>query len=489
MQQDANQLFAKYNLDASTLKLTNGSELSNLQVVRHVPNRRIVCSGVWQNKKVYAKLFFGKSAQRYATRDAAGVTYMQAAAIKTPALLYQGELANRQGLALIFEEVPNAENAESLWQNSDKKAHFNLAQKLVQAVAQHHNAGLIQTDLYLKNFLVQGKKVITLDGDGIRQFASLSEQKALKNLAVLFSKFDVLELESWLPELLETYAKTKAWQGMPDSVDIKNSANKHRRLVASNYANKKVFRMCTDVHLHALRGLFYAASTAYSALDLPTSTDILDAAITPQTRIKNGKTCTVATTLIGDKKIVIKRYNIKGFWHGASRALRQTRAATSWANAHRLRLLDIATAKPIALIEERKFFLKGKSYFLAEYIDAPNVAEYFKQIDGKSARATTIKQIAILFYRLFLLQLSHGDMKATNIKILDGQPVLIDLDSMQQHNQARRALQAHVRDLRRFMQNWQAEPALYNAFVKAFRVVYKDQSPLDMANFQNELIA
>ena len=82
---------------------------------------------------------------------------------------------------------------------------------------------------------------------------------------------------------------------------------------------------------------------------------------------------------------------------------------------------------------------------------------------------------------MYLLQISHGDMKATNIKLQNNKPVLIDLDSMRQHSQATPALQAHVRDLRRFMQNWQSDASLYNAFMKAFVTIYKDQTPLEMA--------
>ena len=198
--------------------------------------------------------------------------------------------------------------------------------------------------------------------------------------------------------------------------------------------------------------------------------------------LKNGNTCTVALAEIDNKKIVIKRYNIKNFWHGVSRAFRQSRAVVSWANAHRLKLLNIATAKPVALIEHRKYGLKGKTYFLAEYIDAPDVAQYFAQTQNKTQykkqRAEAIKNIVTLFYKLHLLQVSHGDMKATNIKMQGAQPVLIDLDSMQQHQWHYFAQKAHVRDLKRFMQNWQNDNALYNAFVKTFKVIYEDHTPL-----------
>ena len=466
---------------ALNLNLADGSSFAGDEVVRVVPNKRLVCKGIWQKKAVYAKLFIADKARSYALRDEAGVRYLLAANIKTPTLMYSGEIAENKGYVLIFEAIERAQNAEENWKNLSSKARDELATRLVQEIAKHHNAGLLQTDLYLKNFLVDGNVIYTLDGDGIRKYKKLSQNQALENLSVLLSKFDVLELESWLQELLKTYTEARGWQALPDAEVIRKMTSAHRQKVASNYADKKVFRQCTDVNIHALEGLYIAVSSHALNLDLMQITEQMDTYFTKDNLLKSGRTCTVAVCEINGKQIVIKRYNIKNFWHGAGRALRQTRAAVSWANAHRLKLLDIATAKPVALIEERKFGLKGKAYFLCEYIDAPDAVQFFTACANKASRADAIKNIATLFYKLYLLRVSHGDTKATNIKIVNNQPVLIDLDSMAQHGFAFFALKAHARDLRRFMQNWKDDQALYNGFVKTFKAIYVDHTPLKMA--------
>ncbi len=476
------QVLNQYGLIADTLMLSNGTQLSVLNIVRYVPNRRIVCSALWQNQQVYTKLFIGKDAKSYAQRDEAGVRNLQAANVLTPNLLYSGELPNNQGYVLVFKAITAAENIEIKRISLSRKACFELAKNLVKTVAQHHQAGILQTDLYLKNFLVDGNTIYTLDGDGIRKYTRLSQQQALENLSVLLSKFDVLEIESWLHDLLKIYAEARTWQAAPDTKLIKKMTNAHRQKVASNYADKKVFRQCTDVAIFKDSRVFTAFSSAFLDLDLPKTAQKADDLITSQNLLKNGNTCTVAKVEINDQSIVIKRYNIKSFWHGVSRAFRQTRAAVSWANAHRLKLLDIATAKPIALIEERKFgLIKGKAYFLCEYIDAPDAAQFFAECADKNARSEAVKNITTLFYKLYLLRISHGDTKASNFKIVDNKPVLIDLDSMQQHRFTALALKAHARDLRRFMRNWKETPAMYNAFVKAFKVVYADNAALKLA--------
>ncbi len=480
-QTDLHEITAPGKLVLS-LSLSDGSNLLCDAVVRVISNKRLVCKGVWQQKTVYAKLFIGVRAAQYFARDLAGVTDLVVAKIASPALLFQGRTQDNAYI-LVFEAIVNALNAEQAWQNLVFKTRFALAKNLVNELAKHHNAGLLQTDLYLKNFLVSDNKIYTLDGDGIRKFTRLSQQQALQNLCVLLSKFDVLEVEIWLADLLNVYAEKRGWVALPDVGSIKALTNAYRQKVASNYAEKKVFRSCTDVKKYTLGCLWILVCREYENINFSGNLDTL---LTAQNLLKNGNTCTVALSEIDGKKIVIKRYNIKSFWHGISRAFRQTRAAVSWANAHRLKLLGVVTAKPIALIEQRNFCLfKSKAYFLAEYVDALDAAQFFAKTRDKTQRAKAIKNIVTLFYKLYLLQISHGDMKASNLKISGSQPVLIDLDSMRQHQSAFFFERTHVRDLRRFMQNWQNDNALYNAFVKTFRVVYEDLEPLEKAGIFN----
>lgn len=475
------QILSQYGLDAAGILLQDKSQLKNLSVVRHLPDRRLVFQGEWGDISVYVKLFIGKNYRRYAQRDEMGVQYLTGANLLTPSLLYAGDLPSGKGYVLIFQEIANAENVETLWKRLAGNACLKLAKQMVKTLAQHHQANLLQTDLHLKNFLIQDEAIYTLDGDGIRRYSNLTQQQAFKNLSVLFSKFDVLDVENWLAELLQIYAEARGLHALPDAARIEATTNGQRQKIASNYADKKVFRQCTDVNItgnfSALGGLFIAASSDAN-MNIPKNMVELDALIQPHNLLKNGNTCTVALAEIDNKKTVIKRYNIKSFWHGLSRAFRPSRAAASWSNAHRLNILDIATAKPIALYERRTFGLRGQAYFLQEYLDLPDVKQYFAQTKNKTQRAEAVKNIVTLFYKLYLLQISHGDMKATNIKMQGTQPVLIDLDSMQQHRFYFTSSVAHLKDLNRFMQNWQADNALYNAFVKTFKVVYPDTGVL-----------
>ena len=465
----------------SVLKNLNPAVIE--KVIRYVPGQREVSKAIWDGKPVYIKKFFGSAARRHFMRDLLGVKVLVNSNFLTPKLLFQGKLNEENSFFLIFEAIEDAKNAELAYSEADNRSRFKLAQKLVTLVAEHHKFGIIQTDLYLKNFLVDGDNIYTIDGDGIRKYKLLSRRLALKNLSVLLSKFDVLEVERWLPKLLELYSSVRNWESFPEEKKFRLLVNQHRTKVASNYADKKVFRLCTDVKISRQQGFFKAVSRNYESTNLPNTIEECDQLIETGMPIKKGNTCTVSLVQIDGIKLVIKRYNIKSIVHQLNRALRPTRAAISWSNAFRLMQLGIPTAKPVALIEKRIGFLRGKAYFLSEYLDAPDIKTFFDQIKDEKIRFETVKKIVELFYRMYLLKLTHGDLKASNIKLLEGNPYLIDLDSLKQNYNYYFARKGHVRDIKRFMRNWQDNPALYNNFIEAFFSIYADPQVLSLVGF------
>lgn len=474
-------LLAQYGQHAADIALEDGTTLTLLTDVRLVPARRLVCQASWQGQAVFAKLFFGQRAEAYALRDQQGVRALQAADILTPNILAITRVATLNVYVLIFEAITPSQQAEAVYAQASSADRQQLISQLVEIVARQHQAGLLQTDMYLKNFLVQASNIYSIDGDGIRKAASLSHQAALKNLSVLLSKVDVLALAQHLPEWLNMYAKARDWSEPPALSTMQSLIQYARWQATTRYADHKVFRQCTDVSVKQNAQQYLAVAQMFSMALADLNAQTLDDWIQDAVLLKDGNTCTVSLASITAQPMVIKRYNIKNIGHNFSRMWRPSRAAISWANAHRLQLLDLPTPKPIALLETRYIGLRGKAYFISEYVEAPDLAEAFKTITDSLQRPALVKAVVQLCYRLFLLRISHGDFKATNIKVVNGQPVLIDLDSMQQHRSAYFAQRAHVKDLQRLMQNWKDDTSLYNAFIKSFKVVYANHAPLIQA--------
>ncbi len=477
-------LLASFGVQNNQIVCDTNETLQVLTIARVLPNARLVCKCLFNTHETYAKIFIGLRANIHAAREVGGIKLLQNANILMPELLLETTIKSQP--ILIFSAINNAVNANSFMQSANYLNRRDMATKLAQTVAQLHLANLIQADIHLNNFLVGNDSIYTIDGDGIKQTYSRSQKQ--HNLATFLSKFDALD-DDFMQDSVEAYcaAINQAFD-VEQFASIYCLAKKIRQKTVSHYADKKVFRTCTDVTVARPSGHFLAVASSYSLAQLGFAPEVLDDLIAQSLQpLKHGNSATVVRFEFNAQQVALKRYNIKNGWHGLKRALQPSRAARAWANAYRLKLLNIATAKPLMLLETRQYGLRGKAYLLSEFIDAADVAEYFANTHNKTERAETVKNIVTLFYKLYLLKLSHGDMKASNIKVVDNKPVLIDLDSMRQRQSTFFFERAHMRDLRRFMRNWQADNALYNAFVKTFRVIYEDHEPLEKAGiFQHK---
>ena len=469
------------------LSLGDGKMLECERIVRRVPGSRLVCQGSWQGRGVFAKIFLGERAERHAARDRQGVQWLVERNILTPALLHAAPLRDGAGQILLYEAIPHCSNAEEYLHAiaADDGARLVLMIALVRVVAALHQAGLMQTDLYLKNFLLQGDRIYTLDGDGIRQCRrALRPGAALANLALLLSKFDVVD-DVYIPHALQAYADARGWKADAGMLDLlKCRAWAYRCRVAQRYAMRKVLRNCTDVRAERSFARFLAVARARQSPDLQQMIDHPDAWLDSADcrRLKNGNTCTVGLVASGERKIVIKRYNIKSFWHGLNRALRKTRAAVSWSNAHLLGMYGVSTARPLALIESRFGPIRRASYFLAEWVDGPDIAEVFADATmTEDGRREVARRMVGLLHKLYLLGIEHGDMKATNIKIVGCDPWLLDLDGMRQHRLGWWFGRRHARDLRRFLKNWHNAPEIRAVLVSALREIYGNDPVLQYA--------
>jgi tRNA A-37 threonylcarbamoyl transferase component Bud32 len=177
------------------------------------------------------------------------------------------------------------------------------------------------------------------------------------------------------------------------------------------------------------------------------------------TILKRGNSATVVRFKVDGLDFVVKRYNVKNHIHALKRAFKKSRADRSWRGAHLLLEYGIKTPKPVALKEIRLGPFRNRAYLICDYVEGISARDYFKAPQSKGEREPAHKIIRI-FERLKSLQVSHGDMKDTNIIIQDGEPFLIDLDSMTAHKSRARFARARCKDVSRFMKNWDEKPGV-----------------------------
>jgi tRNA A-37 threonylcarbamoyl transferase component Bud32 len=439
------------------------------KIARIIPGKRLVVFGHWKKQAVVAKIFFSRQAKEHMQRDARGAEALLRCRIPSPAIYYQGPAQDPKIQVILFEHIASAQNLDDFWQehqNSPKSEP--VLNTLILELATQHVMGLLQEDLHLKNFLLAKEKIYTLDGADIRIHSGpLTKKQSIENLALLFSQLG-MHTHKLQQRLFDAYIKARSWVLEKSDLQLLQKNIRQWHISRWSYFSKKIFRSSSQFKNINTWGSHIVYNRNYDSPDFQQFLHNPDAYFShSETKIlKAGRSATVAKMQIGSHILVIKRYNIKDFFHHLKRCLKPSRAITSWRLAHQLQFVGIPTANPVAVIEQSFLGLKGKTYFVMEYIESTPAYQFFDDPDIDIQQKTIIaKRIIITLFNLARLQLSHGDLKITNILLNKNlEPVLIDLDGMREHKSSLSFWNRFRKDMERFLHNWQDKPKLRELF-------------------------
>ena len=439
---------------------------SILSLIRRVlPGQRYVGAGIWRGRPVLAKLLVGSKAARHFQRELAGVRLLAEQGMTTPLLLADG-LQDGEGGWLLFEFLEPAQSLGKAWSDVEHWPVLAPEQQAVlgdalSAIAQLHSKGLWQEDLHLDNLLRHNGRLYLIDGAGIRAEQAgkpLSRARVLENLGVFFAQLPKT-LEPFTEELLVHYLLSNGEHGLPMEA-LQKQIDKVRVWRLKDFLSK-VGRDCSlfsvkdsAFGLRAIRREEEAAMTPV----LAQADQLLDHGHL----YKTGGAASVGRVDVAGRPLVIKRYNIKNFAHWLKRFWRPSRAWHSWREGNRLAFLGIATPKPLALLEQRFFWLRRKAYLVTEFLPGPDIIERFAPyVATGNAPDVELQALDQLFGQLLRERISHGDLKGHNVFWHQDRWALIDLDAMCQHASASSFATAFTRDRARFMRNWPVDSALH----------------------------
>ena len=451
-----------------TYRLGDGRSLRCIQTVRLLPGRRRTCLAELDGQPVFAKIFLDqKRGKVHWQRELAGIRAFEQRGILTAELLFAGELAGTDWPLIVLARIIEPLSLKKVWDSAEYKRREALLKAMIRLISSHHRAGIIQTDLHLDNFIISGSKIYSLDGAGVRQSKSeIGRQGSLANLALLLAQFDP-SLESGISEVYSLYLAERGWRS--DSSDKLLQLVQKARQRRWEEVRGKLFRECTAFVAQRGKGRLEIFSRQDDMPELRALLADPDPSFPGrQQALKNGNTCTVWANVVASQSLVIKRYNVKSFWHGLKLSTRRGRALTSWENAHRLQFYGIATPRPVAVLKQRQGLLRPVSYFMMEKVTGSGAERWFQDTKIPVADKRHMSgKIAILIKQMQEQRISHGDMKASNFLITDLGPMIIDLDAMRQHRSERSYRHAWRRDLNRFMRNWCEVPELKELFSRA----------------------
>jgi len=435
-------------------------------LLRHLPAKRRMYAGHWGERPVGIKIFEGHRAKRHWAREKHGIELLRQRGIPTPELLFAGALPDATPI-LITAFIPDAITAQEQWLHCEtEQERLELLRDLTHTIAHQHRQGVWQKDLHLGNFLLSKGEIYTIDGDAIcaRSTAKLLPSRIRQTNLALFLAQIPPPYEHLFGNLLEHYcAQTgdnlKNWGSI---LAKKMPAQRKKRRLA--YV-AKAFRTCSEFTRHRIGSqltLHRADAPAGLIQQLLEAPDVL---LAQGEILKAGNSATVVRLQNPEGDWVIKRYNMKSFWHGLKRCLRPTRAAVSWGNAHRLKISEINTPHAIAMAEKRFGPLRFTGYYVCAYVAAPDAGEFFNsESPGETEKQRDIDALTQMFCLLHRLGIHHGDCKANNFLLKDGVPWVIDLDAMREFRCRRNFLRHYKADRARFLRNWEPDSDIHHQF-------------------------
>mgnify|MGYP000214471752 FL=1 len=464
------------NLTNFSIPLPSSSQSERVfqcsKTTRCLPGKRISCIGQWQGETVFAKFFIAPNrAKIHWQKELKGFQRLGEQKILAPKMLHSGKHQQDEIYFILYEFIENATDLKPVWENAKPPQQLSLLKQLINTIAEHHKQGLIQQDLHLNNFLIANHQFYTLDGADITAIDCNDKQIAFNNLALLFAQLYPSNDHN-IEVGLQDYCKLRDWPFSQSVLNLVKSTTLKMRDNRKLDRLAKTKRSCSLFFYQQTWNQQTICARKYRSAEMQTFLNAPDSYIKQANLLKDGNTCTVAIVTIDNVEMVVKRYNIKNWQHAFGRAFRPSRAVNSWVNAHLLQFYGIPTPEPVAVIEKRWGALRKEAYFVTKLISGETGDLYFNSDKNSLEEKQSLAGLTVkLLKSIHALNISHGDLKITNIMISDSHPVIIDLDSMKQHRSQYFFNKAKTRDIKRFFKNWQNNPVLTNVFQTYFNTL------------------
>ncbi|MBP9721980.1 MAG: hypothetical protein KBD64_02345 [Gammaproteobacteria bacterium] len=456
------------------------------KILRVLPNRRIVFLAYDESTGDYVVIKLYSNSRKYnKDYDLAlqGYKIVSEAKLLTPMVLYYNlDKVNKFSYIIYayLKHDPSPGKNDILEQ---RKQH----RLFIAAIAKLHKNNIYHSDLHVGNLLVHNKKVYYLDTESMYTMRnSLVNKKGVNNFAEFLAQLNAAYYNSW-----HKYAKYYL-QSL-----ITNIAHHSDKLVNKicTKANKqlqnkiydflvKTLRNCTDFKVVKFKNnkqnIWYVIKRRYyqnldNQNDYGLTAEFLASphkfiADYKIATLKQGNTAHVYLINFNNNKFVIKYYLpgsfLKQFARTLKSYLRLPRAVNSWCFANLLEQVNINTPSPIASIVFKKWFLLQDSFYIMSYSENLGLAN-LSDTDlytntNTNININIIEQIISLLENLKTLRISHGDLKAANLVLENGQLVVLDLDAMRKYRTNYFFKFSWQKDIKRILRCYKETPELYN---------------------------
>ncbi len=236
------------------------------EYLRVVPGRREVYDGVWDGRSVVVKVFSHRiGAAGRLRKELEGLQRLESCGVNTPKLLFYGKTSDGR-FAVVTEKIADSSTVMEVFSRAGTKAEqADLLVRLCRELAMQHTKGLLQQDLHLGNFLLDGEKIYALDPGQIRFSArAVGRTRSISLLALLARCLPADDTES-VSRLAREYFAARRWSfEKADEAKLREQIKLHTRRIIRRQLRKCVRTSKRQLRLHHFNKLLGNDMERYS---------------------------------------------------------------------------------------------------------------------------------------------------------------------------------------------------------------------------------
>tara|TARA_Y100001970_G_scaffold98563_1_gene123880 strand:+ start:27254 stop:28747 length:1494 start_codon:yes stop_codon:yes gene_type:complete len=409
-----------------------------------------------------------------ALREWNAINHLNRAEIKCPeqiAFGYKGLNPANSKSFIITKALKNSISLEeSLKDGKFQALPVSTKIKIINQVAdicrKMHESGMNHRDLYLCHFhineemrLEEGIYIIDLHRAQIRK--KVPRRWLEKDIGgLLHSSLGYNFGEKELYRFLEVYFLMSTKE-----LTIKNKDFLFRCInrAFSMYLKPKIqacsFKVSKNAENFGFIKKFYSSSRAiyqkkYFTKDLELLILNLEKVMKSGKVIKKEAGHFIIHTEFNNKRIYIKKYQIKNTFHYIRRLCFKTRALNAWQAIQWYRAAGIRTIEPLCIVENFNF-LSSTSSYLVTYQNKGSRLDKLQINDENGLKIAS--SIGSFFRRLSWIRFNHGDVKSSNFHYGDGKLTVFDLDIAKRYLTNFAFLRKRKKDIKRILKSFKSE--------------------------------
>jgi hypothetical protein len=352
----------------ATIELADcsGSQV-RLQVCEwlHVTPARHDVLARWGDRYVLARFLTGPDSGLSLEREKTGARQLAAQDLPRLVLLREGRTPELNAW-LLYEAGDDAQSLDLVWRDLTSQPPLTDAQQALMgealgALGSLHGKGLWPADPALRNFIRYQGQVHLLDAGtlcGETPGSPLARDKVLVNLGQFFAQFPA-RFEPWYEELLVFYLLANGEHALPLEALLKEVAKAREQGMRQQLAQLDRESPVCAVKRGAgmLRVVLRSEEARLRAI-------VAD----PEAAIRRGVPSEAGGDVLAVRletstgPVRLIRCPAPAGW----RRLLASPAWRAWINGQRRYLLGETTRRPLAVLEQRRFGLRGASYLISE---------------------------------------------------------------------------------------------------------------------------